>query len=100
MTSDVLHLIKTAFFGCVVMLCGIFTAFAQDSTSLVKGKVIQHPPLGFSDFIVVNLTTGRGEFGKADGTFEIEIKPKEDIRVTCLGFKTITVSFKDSVYKP
>jgi len=73
---------------------------AQDSTILVKGKVIQHPALGFSDFIIVNLKSGRGEFGKSDGTFEINIQPKEDIRISCLGFKTITVSFRDSVYKP
>lgn len=84
----------------LLLACTSFGAFAQDSTILVKGKVIQHPQLGFSDFIIVNLKTGRGEFGKSDGTFEIKIKPKEDIRISCLGFKTITVSFRDSVYKP
>lgn len=74
--------------------------FAQDSTMLIKGKVLQHPALGFSDFIIVNLSTGRGEFGKSDGTFEIAVQPKQDIRISCLGFKTVTVSLKDSVFKP
>lgn len=73
---------------------------AQDSVSVVKGTVLQHPALGFSDFIIVNLATARGEFGKSDGTFEISIKPRQDIRISCLGFKTVTVSFRDSVYKP
>lgn len=85
----------------VLVLCtASFAVRAQKLTSIVKGKVIQHPELGFSDFIVVNLTTNRGEFGKKDGTFEIAIHPRDDIRVSCLGFKTITVSFRDSVYKP
>ncbi|MDZ4845526.1 MAG: hypothetical protein SH857_08255 [Chitinophagales bacterium] len=84
----------------LLIICATFTSFAQDSTILVKGTVVQHPAIGFGDFIIVNLTTGRGEFGKSDGTFEIKIKPKQDIRVSCLGFKTVTVSFRDSVYKP
>lgn len=83
-----------------ILTGSLLNAFAQDSTILVKGKVIQHPALGFSDFIIVNLASGRGEFGMGDGTFQIRIKPKEDIRISCLGFKTVTVSFRDSIYKP
>ncbi len=84
----------------LLIICATFNAVAQDSTILVRGRVTQHPAIGFSDFIIVNLATGRGEFGKSDGTFEIAIKPKQDIRISCLGFKTVTVSFRDSVFKP
>ncbi|GIV34097.1 MAG: hypothetical protein KatS3mg031_1632 [Chitinophagales bacterium] len=75
-------------------------ALAQDSIMLVQGKVVQHPPLGFSDLLVVNATTGRGVFGSIDGTFEIYIRPGDEIKVSSRGFKTATVSFRDSVYRP
>lgn len=88
---------------CISTLLFVLCAgglLAQDSTIVIKGKVVQHPALGFSDFIIVNLATGRGEFGKSDGTFEINIKPGQDIRVSSLGFKAVTVSFRDSIFKP
>lgn len=73
---------------------------AQDSVSLVKGRVIQHPPIGFSELMIINVTAGRGMVGSADGTFEINIRRGDELKIFCTGFKTASVSFKDSVFKP
>ena len=73
---------------------------AQDSTILVKGKVIQHPPIGFSELMIINVTSGRGILGNSDGTFEINIKHRDELKIFCTGFKTVIISFRDSVFKP
>ncbi len=73
---------------------------AQDSTILVKGQVIQHPPIGFSDLLIVNMTTGRGVFGNPDGTFVIQINRQDEIKISCRGYKTVAVNFRDSIPKP
>jgi len=76
------------------------SVIAQDSTGIVKGKVIQHPPIGFGELMIINMTSGRGVVGNADGTFEVTIRAGDELKIFCTGFKTVPVSFRDSVYKP
>ncbi len=83
----------------MISLCH-YSIMAQDSTILVKGRIIQHPPIGFGELMIINVTSGRGIIGGSDGTFEITMRKEDELKVFCTGFKTVTVSFRDSVFKP
>ncbi len=88
-------------FPAVILLFLVITCVnAQDSTILIKGKVIQHPPIGFSELMIINTTSGRGIIGNSNGSFEISIHHKDELKIFCIGFKTVLVSLQDSVYKP
>lgn len=86
--------------GVAVFLFIISRGIAQDSAILIKGKVIQHPPIGFSELMVINVTSGRGVIGSSDGTFEITVQQNDELKIFCTGFKTVSFSLKDSIYKP
>jgi len=75
-------------------------SFAQESSIVVIGKVVQHPPIGFGELMIINVTSGRGIIGGSDGSFEINIRKEDELKVFCTGFKTVTVSFRDSIFKP
>jgi hypothetical protein len=93
-------MLRQLFFCLCIYMPVVIAAQSADSTVTIKGKVIQETFLGFSDLLIVNMNTGRGIYGNADGTFEINIKKNEEIKVSCRGFKTVSILVKDSVYKP
>jgi hypothetical protein len=71
-----------------------------DTTVTIVGKVVQEIYMGFSDLLIVNINSGKGIYGKPDGTFEITVNKNDEIKISCVGFKTATITVKDSVYKP
>lgn len=73
---------------------------AQDTLVLIKGKVTQEVNTGFADMLIVNMSKGKGVYGNLDGTFEITAGKNDVLKVSCRGYKTVTISVKDSVYKP
>jgi len=93
------NLLKKLFAIALFICPGIYST-AQDSTILVKGKVVQHPPIGFGELMIINVTSGRGIAGGSDGTFKININQGDELKFFCIGFRTVSVSFRDSVYKP
>lgn len=75
-------------------------AQTTETNVVVRGKVIQETFMGFTDLLIVNTSTGRGVMGNLDGTFEITAGKDDEIKVSCRGFKTVTLSMRDSIYKP
>ncbi|MEX2589898.1 MAG: hypothetical protein WD334_06810, partial [Chitinophagales bacterium] len=49
--------------------------------------------------LIVNTSTGKGFFGNTDGSFKINVKKNELIKVLSHGFTTGTISLKDSTLK-
>jgi hypothetical protein len=78
----------------------ICTLQAQD-TILINGKVIDtlnaNPDL--TSFMVVNLRTQNGIFGKADGSFSIQIQRKDTLVVAVTGYEFQKFCFRDSAHK-
>lgn len=73
----------------------------SDSLITIKGKVIDTVyNVGFYNLVVVNKTVGKGIFGEYDGSFTITVRKKDQIGISVVGYQTIYLSFKDSVYKP
>ena len=58
---------KLVLISALLALC--LAGNGQDTIVTIKGTVVQDPPLGFADLLVVNNNTGRGVWGKPDGTF-------------------------------
>ena len=73
---------------------------AQDSTITLFGRIITEVPTVYSNVMVVNLRLGYGFAAKPDGSFEVEVKKADAIKIFCEGFETVTISLKDSIYRP
>jgi hypothetical protein len=78
------------------------SVFAQDSTLIhIHGRVYDpltaHPDL--TNFMVVNLRTQNGIFGKEDGTFSIDIHRSDTLVVAVTGYEFRKFCFKDSTIK-
>ena len=71
----------------------------QDNKILIKGKVYDPQNRGaIPNLMVVNKRTQQGYFGQNSGYFEIKINKSDSLIIAATGFKTITISFKDSVF--
>ena len=97
--SATLSLLNKSLPIVLLVLIG-FGSHAQDSIIHIKGTVVQHPPIGFGELMIINITSGRGVAGGSNGSFEININQGDELKIFCTGFKTVAISFKDSVYKP
>jgi hypothetical protein len=78
----------------------VFEAVAQD-TIYVKGKVYD-PKTSTPDltnFMVVNLRTQHGIFGKADGSFSMDISRQDTLVVAVTGYEFRKFCFADSAVK-
>lgn len=73
---------------------------AQDSSRIIiKGKVTKEKQIGSPVIMVLNMRLGYGFATNNDGSFQIEAKKSDLIKIFCEGFQTVSFSFKDSVYK-
>jgi len=80
------------------------SAEAQNSSQdliHINGKVYDplttHPDL--TNFMIVNLRTQNGIFGKADGTFSMDIQRSDTLVVAVTGYEFRKFCYKDSVGK-
>lgn len=74
--------------------------FGQDHQITVKGNVFDPQNKGaIPNLMVVNKRTQQGYFGHNTGYFEIKIQKSDSLIIAATGFKTITISFEDSVNK-
>lgn len=73
----------------------------NDSTIVIRGRVIDsiYNVRSFNT-VILNKSTGKGSFGNYDGSFEIRVKKSDRIGIAVHGYKTINISYKDSVYRP
>ncbi len=87
----------------VLMLSG--SVWAQhvnynDSTITITGKVRDTSrSVGFYNMVIVNKSTSKGVFGDYAGNFSITIKKSDTLGIAVRGYKTIYVSYRDSVYR-
>jgi hypothetical protein len=88
----------------VLMLSG--TLWSQsvnynDSTITIYGKVRDTArAVGFYNMVIVNKSTSKGVFGDYAGNFSITIKKSDTLGIAVRGYKTIYLSYRDSVYRP
>ena len=85
-----------------ILLLVVARVHGQDSTGTVSiaGKVVDrsHPAASFPLLMVVNKSTGRGYFGKADGSFAIVLGRRDTLLVSVIGYHTQHVCFADSAH--
>ncbi len=74
----------------------------QDSTRVKVSGVAYNskdPSKRLDDLMIINLRTSQGTFGKADGTFSLDITKSDTILIASTGYEYKRVCFGDSVYK-
>jgi hypothetical protein len=80
-----------------------FMAFAQMDTNLihVNGRVYDpatsKPDL--NNFMIVDMGTQHGFYGKADGSFSIDINKNDTLVIAVIGYDFVKFCFRDSVKK-
>jgi len=86
------------------ILSGILSASAQgnpDSLIHISGKV--YDPLNanpdLTNFMIVNLRTQNGIFGKADGTFSVDIRRSDTLVVAVTGYEFRKFCYRDSAQR-
>lgn len=83
----------------LLLILGTSSFFGQDCDKVkLWGSVLDTTvEKGLYNLMIVNKTTGRGVFGKPDGSFSIYVNPKDSIYFTVSGYKTmITQVIPDS----
>ena len=91
----------------IVVLFLVFSLFGfgqqsnyNDSLVTITGQVVDTiHSVGFYNVVVINKTVGKGIFGEHDGKFKITVKKSNVVGVSVSGYKTIYLSFKDSIYQ-
>ena len=74
---------------------------AQDNPYIkVNGKVYDpREPEGQVNLMIVNRSELVGVFGNNDGTFQLTVHKNDSLMINAVGYKTIKMSFKDSVLR-
>lgn len=81
----------------------VFYSVKADSDSVtvtLKGKAfdVANPGARLVDLMIVNLRTSYGGFGKADGTFEVNLLKSDTIVVASTGYEYQKITLRDSAY--
>lgn len=97
LVSSVLYIRKMGIRLLLVLVC--WSSLVQAQTIRVKGKVVEEHGQPVSNAIVVNLRTKSGAYGSPDGSFVIECNKTDTLSITCLGYFSRRVCFKDSSEK-
>jgi len=73
----------------------------DSSAVLITGRAYdaKNPGQRLDDLMIINLTSGQGVFGKADGSFSIVVSETDTILVASTGYEYKRISVKDSVLK-
>jgi hypothetical protein len=77
-------------------------AFSQSALITVEGRVYDAASEGkrLEDLMIINLRTSHGTFGKADGSFKVQLEQTDTIIIASSGYEFRRVTFRDSVAKP
>jgi len=88
-------------FSLCIFHCAFLISFAQIDTNLiyVNGRV--YDPLtttpDLNNFMIVDLESQHGFYGKADGSFNIDINKNDTLVIAVIGYEFVKFCFKDSV---
>lgn len=91
---------KRLFIFCFLLFAFVFS-FAQSDPDVihVNGRVFdpftQTPDL--NNFMIVSMESQHGFYGKADGTFSIDIKKNDTLVVAVIGYDFVKYCFRDSI---
>lgn len=94
-----MHLARPFFLFVVAILCAQ-NLFAQDSLVTIKGQA--YGMNGTTDLLtlfVVSQENSTGNFGNANGTFEIKVKRNDTVLVGSIGYLTAKICVQDSAVK-
>ena len=87
---------------CILHLAFIFS-FAQTDTNLihVNGRVYDPatPKPDLNNFMIVDMETQHGFYGKADGSFSIDISKNDTLVIAVIGYEFVKYCFRDSIPK-
>jgi hypothetical protein len=97
--SLMVHFCSMRFFFIVFMLFLSQWSIAQEAVIRVKGKVLEERGQPVPNSIVLNTRTKKGAFGSPDGSFVIECNKSDTLTITCLGYYSRQICFKDSTLK-
>ncbi|REJ83740.1 MAG: hypothetical protein DWQ44_00385 [Bacteroidetes bacterium] len=91
--------------GILILLILVSVQYATHASDTlqvnVSGRAFdsEDPGKRLDDLMIINLRTGQGIFGKADGTFSISIRKNDTIMIASTGYEYKRISVTDSVYK-
>jgi hypothetical protein len=90
------------FFISMILIHFFVFANGQENQRIeVIGQVFDSKAIGIPlSVMVVNKTTGQGNFGSSEGNFNLSLNKNDSIYISTRGYKMIKISFKDSVFKP
>jgi hypothetical protein len=79
-----------------IIFCNV--AFSQQSLISITGKVFdsENASFSFPVLMVVNLSTQRGIFGNADGTFTTSLQKRDTLLISATGYTMKKICFADS----
>jgi len=88
---------------CILHFAFLFSS-AQTDTNLVhiNGRVYDPatPKPDLNNFMIVDMETQHGFYGKADGSFSIDMNRNDTLVVAVIGYEFMKFAFRDSVPKP
>ena len=83
----------------IVIFVLLVAGSAQGQKIRIKGKVLEERGQPVANSIVLNTHTQKGAYGLPDGHFIIECNKTDTLTITCLGYYSRQICFKDSVLK-
>src|SRR5688572_8140756 len=88
-------------FVLLLCLCILSTHAQTDTTIHINGRVYD-PATSTPDlnnFMIVDMQTQHGFYGKADGTFSIDINKNDTLVIAVIGYEFMKYCFRDSIYR-
>jgi hypothetical protein len=84
----------------LILILFSIPSFSQNPVT-VTGKVFdaENAAASFPVLMIVNLSTQRGIFGNADGTFSTTLQKKDTLLISATGYTQKRICFKDSADK-
>ena len=87
-----------------MLLCTFLNVFGQADSNLVhiNGRVYDPSTTtpDLNNFMVVDMETQHGFYGKADGSFSIDMNRHDTLVVAVIGYEFMKFCFRDSMPKP
>lgn len=94
---------KRQLFFAFFLFCGVLSVFGQEEVTVqINGKAYNKlsPALRLDDLMIINLRTSQGVFGKADGSFQVNVLKSDTILIASTGYEYKKITMRDSVLQP
>lgn len=74
----------------IALMAAVDVACAQDSLRVtVRGEVLGPDGRGLPGCMIVNASTGQGQFGSASGRFALSVAPGDTLKFASIGYRTV-----------